>query len=170
MINIRKEEVKDRAAVLQLTYDAFDRWDESDLIKQLYLDDDVIFGLVAEEENGDERRIVGHILFSTVEVSSDQLALEVAAIAPISVHPEQQKAGIGATLVREGLQICRNNEELVGILVLGNPDYYQRFGFSSELGARLDAPFKQDSFMALEFRPGILPEKAIVKYASAFGL
>ncbi|MFD2207573.1 GNAT family N-acetyltransferase [Kiloniella antarctica] len=166
MVEIRKEEVKDRAQVLQLIHDVFGRWDESDLVKQLYLDDDVIFGLVAEEEG----RIVGHVLFSKLEISTDQLVLETAALAPIAVHPDQQKQGIGAALINESLLICRNNEELSGIIVLGNPDYYQRFGFSSKLGARLDTPFKTESFMALEFRSGILPKQAKVKYPSAFGL
>ncbi|MEH6631859.1 MAG: N-acetyltransferase [Halopseudomonas aestusnigri] len=163
---IRKEETTDRASVLQLLHDAFGSWDESDLVKQLYLDDDVIFGLVAEEEG----EIIGHVLFSLVEISTDQLFLDAAALAPLAVHPKRQKEGIGAKLINEGLLACRNREELAGIIVLGNPDYYQRFGFSSELGAHLDAPFKTESFMALEFRSGILPEQAKVKYAAAFGL
>ncbi len=55
---IRNEEVTDRAAVLQLVHDAFGQWDESDLITELYRDEDVLFGLVAEDDTG----IIGHLL------------------------------------------------------------------------------------------------------------
>ncbi|MCZ4280116.1 N-acetyltransferase [Kiloniella laminariae] len=166
MIEIRQEEMKDRGAVLQLVHDAFGQWDESDLIKRLYLEEEVLFGLVAEEEG----KVLGHILFSVMEVQSPELILSAAALAPLAVLPERQKEGIGSKLVEAGIQICRNNVDLAGIIVLGDPDYYRRFGFSSELAEKLDGPFTGECFMALEFRKAVLPEGAKIGYGKAFAL
>jgi putative acetyltransferase len=42
-------------------------------------------------------------------------------------------------------------------LVLGHPDFYPRFGFSTELAQRLESPFGGgEAWMALELVPGTL--------------
>ncbi|WP_120496632.1 GNAT family N-acetyltransferase [Kiloniella sp. EL199] len=165
-MHIRKEEIKDRAQVLQVIHDAFGQWDECYLVKQLYMDNDVLFGLVAEEEG----TILGHILFSTMEITSPHLQIQTASLAPLSVLPAHQGKGIGSQLMERGIQTCRNNEDLSGIIVLGHPAYYSKFGFTSTSTENLDAPFKGNEFMGLEFRKNIFPTDGNVIYAKAFGL
>ena len=49
-------------------------------------------------------------------------------MAPLAVGPDHQRRGIGGRLVRAGLQACRQTEHGLAF-VLGDPDYYHRFGF-----------------------------------------
>ena len=51
-------------------------------------------------------------------------------LGPVSVHPEHQRQGIGSALIREGLSMCESSGNLA-CFVLGNPTYYQRFGFQN---------------------------------------
>src|SRR5262249_9351273 len=94
--------------------------------------------------------------------------VEAAALAPLSVRPEHQKKGVGSALIQAGITAC-NARGLAGIVVLGHPKLYRRFGFSAAAARSLRAPFSGDAFMALELRPGGLvgmPET--VRYADAF--
>ncbi|WP_085908024.1 GNAT family N-acetyltransferase [Kiloniella majae] len=165
-MQIRKEEIKDRAQVLQVVHDAFGQWDECDLVKQLYLDEDVLFGLVAEEEGV----ILGHILFSAMQIISPHLQIQTASLAPLSVVPTHQSKRIGSQLVEHGIQVCRDIEDLSGIIVLGDPAYYSKFGFSNTSTEHLNSPFKGEAFMGLEFRKNIFPQNGKVIYSQAFGL
>ena len=49
-------------------------------------------------------------------------------IAPVAVVPEHQGRGIGSKLIRQALSVCRANVVAL-VVVLGDPDYYSRFGF-----------------------------------------
>ena len=51
------------------------------------------------------------------------------------------------------------------------PDYYRRFGFSTDKARFLDSPFNPKSFMALELSPNALQGiRGKVRYPEAFGL
>jgi putative acetyltransferase len=57
------------------------------------------------------------------------------------------------------------------VIVLGHPEFYPRFGFSSEMARHLAGPFSGEAFMALELEPGALRgENGKVTYPAAFGL
>lgn len=122
--------------------------------------------LVAVEEDA----IVGHILFSALTTIVDDDAVPTLSLAPMCVHPDRQRVGIGSALVEAGLDLARQRE-WQAVMVLGHPDYYPRFGFSAELASNLDSPFDGESFMALELVPGALDgEDGLVVYPAAFGL
>ncbi len=57
-------------------------------------------------------------------------------------------------MIREGLDQLRGLGERF-VIVVGHPDYYPRFGFSTA-AARVESPFPPDAFMALELMPGVL--------------
>ncbi|MGH9671813.1 MAG: GNAT family N-acetyltransferase, partial [Bryobacteraceae bacterium] len=113
--------------------------------------------------------IAGHILFSPLPIDvAGGRVIRAAALAPVAVRPEAQRAGIGSALIRRGLEICRDRGCAASV-VLGWPEYYPRFGFSAELARRLRAPFSGESFMALELEPGSLAGvEGMVRYARAF--
>jgi putative acetyltransferase len=57
-------------------------------------------------------------------------------------------------------------------VVLGEPEYYGRFGFERASSRGLDNEYGVDeAFMVLELQPGALPaEGGLVRYAQEFAL
>jgi putative acetyltransferase len=76
-----------------------------------------------------------------------------ASLAPMSVQADRQREGIGAALIREGVQALLA-QGCQAVIVLGHPGYYPGFGLSAALARKLTAPFKGETFMALELTPG----------------
>src|SRR4030042_3064638 len=105
-------------------------------------------------------RIVGHILFSLIEIRMDDRPdqlMPALSLAPMAVHPDFQSQGIGSALVRKGLEICRDLGH-AAVVVVGHPDYYPRFGFASARAKGLEAlfPVPDEAFLAIELVPGSL--------------
>lgn len=93
------------------------------------------FALVAEADGV----VVGHVSFSPVACKdADNFVSYV--LAPLAVHPELQKQGIGASLIEAGMQ--RLSELGVGIVfVYGDPKYYGRFGFDADVATGFVPPY-----------------------------
>src|SRR5687768_15403014 len=89
-----------RPAVLELNRRAFNGKEEVQLIENLQRDGDVLASLAAVD--GDE--IVGHILFSPLELSVNGARIAAAALAPMAVTPSRQNQGIGSKLVIRGIE------------------------------------------------------------------
>jgi putative acetyltransferase len=76
----------------------------------------------------DAGRVVGHVFFSPVFVSTADGAVQGMGLAPMAVLPERQRQGIGSLLVRAGVDaMCERGCPYV--IVLGHPGFYPRFGF-----------------------------------------
>lgn len=166
MVTIRPEREVDASAIQAVNEAAFGASDEANLVDALRREGFVLLSLVAEAEG----RIVGHVLFSRMWIAGATGRLDAVALAPIAVVPERQRQGIGGQLIHRGLEMLRERGERI-VVVLGHPDYYPRFGFSSERALALDSPFPRDAFMALELAPGALEGVAgAVKYPPPFGL
>lgn len=94
-----------------------------------------IISLVAE----DKGRVVGHVIFSEVRIQGD--AGKTFILAPLAVLPACQKGGIGAALVRDGLErVSAQGTEFV--IVYGDPAYYSRFGFRKEGSEQFVPPYE----------------------------
>jgi putative acetyltransferase len=77
--------------------------------------------LVATRADG---TVIGHVLATRGHVGSRP----ALALAPLSVHPEEQGRGVGSALMHAVLGAADAlGEPLVALL--GDPDYYRRFGF-----------------------------------------
>ena len=164
-MTIRSATAADHAAIFAVEQSAVGRDDTALLADSLRQDGVVLVELVAEEAGG----LVGHILFTTLEIRVPHGLTPAAALGPLAVRDGWQRRGIGGALVRAGIAACRTLG-LAAIVVLGHPDYYPRFGFSAEAAATLRAPFSGPSFMALELTPGALAAGGAVSYADAFGI
>ena len=162
---IRDAAPRDYSAIRAIISHAFGRRDEADLAECLRASGDVLAELVA----GEELALWGHALYSRLRIDRGHAMIEAAALAPVSVLPAFQRRGIGAALIEAGNASCRA-QDCAAILVLGNPGYYSRFGFSARAAEALKAPFSGPSFMALELAPGSLAAGGRVRYAAAFGL
>ena len=153
--------------VLELNRLAFGGNTECDLIESLRRDgDDVLASLAAI----DGEHVVGHILFSPLEVSINGKNIAAAALAPMAVLPRLQKQGIGSALVWRGIQEMKSAGQ-AAIIVLGHTGFYPRFGFSHELAKNLSCDFNQfEAFMGLELTAGCLGGKSgRCIYPAAFG-
>jgi putative acetyltransferase len=73
-------------------------------------------------------KVVGHIAFSPVTIADG--SQNWYGLGPISVLPEYQKQGIGKSLMHEGLSRLKALGAQ-GCVLVGDPDYYERFGFRS---------------------------------------
>jgi len=165
-IAIRPECDGDAAEVAIVVAQAFGRPDEAELVARLRADGDVLAAWVAVADDA----IVGHILFSRLDIVTEDRVIAAAALAPMAVLPAWQRGGIGSALVRAGIDACRARN-VPAVVVLGHEAYYPRFGFAPALARNLQAPFAGDAFMALELELGTLGIGAgTVRYARAFGL
>ena len=135
MIEIREEEPDDYARIEAVNHTAFGGDLETKLVNQLRNDGLVIASLVALQDG----QTVGHILFSDLSIDAEGRAVRAVSLAPMAVSPKFQRQGIGSALVRRGLALCRERGKSV-VVVVGHPEYYPRFGFSSELAKRLQSP------------------------------
>jgi len=155
----------DYPAIRQIIRHAFGQDDEANLVEQLRADGDALVELVAASEIA----LQGHILYSPLAIERGGETLAAAALAPVSVLPAFQRAGLGKALIEAGNAACAGLN-LSAIIVLGHVDYYPQFGFSAAAAESLQAPFSGPHFMALELVQGALKGGGRVRYARAFGV
>lgn len=117
--------------------------------------------LVAERDG----HVVGFIAFS--EVTLDGRRAGGLGLAPVAVAPEFQGHGIGAALIRAGIERARAGGWRF-VVLLGHDHYYPRFGFvpAAPLGVRGDYG-DRPSWMVLNLADTELPPGHI-RYSSAF--
>lgn len=153
MVLVRQEQPADVAAIRDVTEQAFGRPAEARLIEALRARRQMTLSLVAEQTN----RLVGHCLFSPVTLASAGKVWAIVGLGPIAVLPMWQRQGIGSRLIMHGLEHCRH-QGYDGVVVLGHPTYYPRFGFvpASRYNIRCVYGVPDDVFMALELLPGAL--------------
>ncbi|MBD2501295.1 GNAT family N-acetyltransferase [Anabaena azotica] len=136
-MNIRCETPADYLAISQVNNLAFGRENEAQLIAAIRLSEFYIpeLSLIAEIDN----IIVGQILFSYIELVSEE-KLKALSLAPIAVHPQFQKQGIGSALIQAGLTKAEARGESL-VIVLGDPQFYSRFGFIPSINYGIASPF-----------------------------
>lgn len=163
----------DTAAIRALLRAAFGGEAEAELVDRLRAEPGAVrLSLLAERRR--DGRLVGQILFSAMAVGDDPAVL---ALAPLAVAPEMQRQGIGAALVRRGLALCRRRGLGRAVLVLGEPDYYGRYGFSAAAAREVTGvPWAgHPAFQARSLRPSPAmaaapPVAGDARYACAFGI
>ena len=128
-IIIRNETELDIEAISKITKVAFENLTISNHTEQFIINalrnaNALTISLVAEAE----KKVVGHIAFSPVTISDG--SLDWYGLGPISVLPELQKQGIGKSLMHKGLSLLKTLGAK-GCILVGDPGYYERFGFRS---------------------------------------
>ncbi|MEG0052768.1 MAG: N-acetyltransferase [Comamonas sp.] len=139
---IRTETAQDIEAIEQLILAAFDNHPhhapgqgttEHHIVNRLRSEQALALSLVAEEDG----QIIGHVAFSPVQINGQDSSW--LCMAPVSVAPERQSQGIGSQLIRQALQTLQQRDSnhpnrVSGVVVLGEPAYYTRFGFHVKHG------------------------------------
>ncbi|WP_271079271.1 GNAT family N-acetyltransferase [Aurantiacibacter sp. MUD61] len=163
-VSIRAETEADEAEIRALVSAAFDghahsEGVEPEIIERLRRERTPTLSLVAEA--GDV--LLGLIVFSPVSISDGTRGW--FGLGPLAVAPDRQRGGIGSALCEAGLTRLRE-QGAGGCVVLGDPDYYGRFGFAHD--PELVFPgVPQEYFQRLLFA-GDEP-RGTVSYAPAFG-
>ncbi len=162
---VRTEQSSDIESIYELNAAAFDgRTEEAELVDALRQDGDLLLSLVAVQEG----EIVGHLAFSRVTVDAGPHPEGGVVLAPIGVRPDLQGREVGTRLIEAGLEHLRGRGESL-VVVVGNPGYYTRFGFSVELGASYPNVYSGRHFMALVIGDAAAPV-GHVSYPEAFSL
>ena len=160
MVEIRPERPGEADAVERVHAMAFAQTDESRLVRRLSAEGYTVVSMVAID--GDN--VVGHVLFSRLSVPN----LEAVSLAPIGVVTDRQGQGIGSELIRRGLEACTSLGADAAIVV-GEPGYYTRFGFSLGVGEQFKCAWSGPYFLALELRPGAVGSRTYaVEYPAPF--
>lgn len=132
-VKIRVEKNSDHSRIESLTYQAFENHPhhapgasptEHLIVNKLRENGALSLSLVAE----DDAEIVGHIAFSPVTIGGE--AGNWYGLGPVSVLPNRQGERIGSQLIEAGVATLQK-QGAGGIVLLGEPGYYGRFGFKT---------------------------------------
>lgn len=85
--------------------------------------------------------VVGHIAFSQCSLAGKQAKLSL--LGPLGVHPTYQKAGFGSALINEGFKRL-TAQGFAKVMVLGDPNYYGRFGFKADASVQPPYPLPSE--------------------------
>ena len=145
---IRNETTSDIEAISEVTIAAFQNLPISNHTEQYIINalrdaNALTISLVAEVCG----QVVGHIAFSPVTISDS--SPNWYGLGPVSVLPEYQKQGIGKSLVNQGLSLLKALGGK-GCALVGDPAYYQRFGFRN-IPSLIHDGIPQEVFLALPF-------------------
>jgi putative acetyltransferase len=159
---IRPEKPADTAAIGEVVTAAFGRRNEAELVERLRSEGELVLSLVAEDDGA----IIGHVAFSRVWIEHNGARAPGIGLAPVSVVPALQRKGTARALIGAGhLRLKTLGEKIV--FVLGDPDYYKRFGFSHEVAQAFACIYQGDYLQALRLSPDA-PTEGEVIYAAAF--
>ena len=158
MFDVRDENPGDWKAVTEVISSAFGQVAEAELVDALREAGDSVVSMVAEKDG----QIVGHVLLSKMDAPFPALAL-----APVSVIPQRQRSGIGSALVKKALESACS-KGWAAIFVLGDPHYYERFGFNREAAAGFTSPYAGQHFMVLSLVTSLPATAGEVRHAPAF--
>lgn len=162
-MRIRSETSADVEAITRVIRSAFtgieySSHNEQAIVVALRASNALAVSLVAEQDY----EVIGHVACSPIIISDG--AQQWYGLGPIAVEPAFQSQGIGTELVCASLARLRSLSA-AGCVVLGQPQYYERFGFKSVPGLVYPGP-PSEYFMAHTFS-GTVP-RGLVTYHAAF--
>ncbi len=162
-VEVREETAADIGTIEVVTIAAFmhaphTSHSEQDIVNALRRAGSLTLSLVAQADG----RVIGHVAVSPVSISDG--APGWYGLGPLSVLPEHQGRDVGSALMRQTLRRLRESGA-AGCVLLGEPKYYQRFGFSAN-PALIFPAVPPEYFLAIAF--GRDSPQGIVSYHDAF--
>lgn len=124
-IEIRESLSKDMSEIEELYPAAFPDEDLLPLVRELLAEDQPSLSLIALSDGV----LAGHVIFTECGVAEGNE--KVALLGPLAVAPACQRQGLGSALIDAGLRQLKDTATKK-VLVLGDPDYYSRFGFQAD--------------------------------------
>ena len=154
MMELRIALPKDHAAIHTLVLETFDAPEEAALVTALRNKNEIADEWVAVAQEV----VIGHLALSHMDAPAGALAL-----APVSVRPTAQKQGVASALIKAALAKAKSDGWTCAV-VLGDPDYYSRFGFDVGRAANFETPYPNAYTGIIVFdapKFAILPKKLI---------
>lgn len=148
MLICRTERPGDGDEIDELVTAAFGREQEADLVWALREQGAISLSQVVEYDDA----ILGHLLMSPVFIEGKDCGW--LGLSPISVWPECQRQGVASALITAALD-CANELDWAGVVLLGNPAFYGRFGFkpAAELGLEYASAHIDKPLLAMPLKP-----------------
>lgn len=114
----------------------------------------------------DDGELAGHALLSEASIENTKGLV----LAPISVLPNHQRSGVGTKLMQNIDDIALENKyEFISIL--GDPKYYERFGYFEADKVGVKSPMKVESkYFMIKLFNDVIQLNGTLKYADAFGI
>ena len=161
---VRREKPADIPIIRTIVSDAFEDHLHSDgreaaIVDALRREGDLSLSMVAEVDG----EIVGYIAFSQSLTSDGERGW--VALGPVAVRPDRQGTGIGRALIERGIAMCYGLGAK-GVVVLGDPALYRRFGFKPDTPLCIDGEL--DNYFQVLPLSTPAPE-ATLDFAPAFG-
>ncbi|GLU25934.1 N-acetyltransferase [Brucella sp. NBRC 12950] len=107
----------------------------------------------------DHGMLAGTVRLWNVHAGLDAFGFPVSALllGPLAVDPSTAGRGIGSALMQYAIAEAKRLGH-GAILLVGDPEYYSRFGFTAEKTGELamPGPFEKRRFLALELKVGHL--------------
>jgi predicted N-acetyltransferase YhbS len=100
------------------------------------------------------KRLIGTVRLWSVTAGNAKGCL---LLGPLAVASDARSLGVGADLMWRALREAKRRGYRA-VLLVGDPAYYQRFGFSAENTGALcmPGPYERERLLACEFTPGAL--------------
>jgi len=152
MIQIRHERLTDfdaREALLDKAFGETRYRKSSERLREDRLPAEGLSFIAAEG-----RRVIGTARLWDVSIGNGRRAL---LLGPVAVAEDCRSKGLGGALVRRAIQMARKLGH-DAIVLVGDPEYYERFGFSGEKTAALwmPGPFERHRLLGRELTAGAL--------------
>ncbi len=140
----------------------FLRKDEAQFMRDLQAKQDLVYTRVIER-NGE---LTGLIAYSRLKLITDTSIHDALVLAPFVIDPPWQGHGLGAQLIKQShSDLMAANEKLA--FVLGEEEYYGRFGYSRQAASAYSGPYKSPFLLANKWSKDI-PETGELVYPVAF--
>ena len=152
MIQIRNERLADldaREALLDAAFGDTRYRKSSERLREDRLPAEDLSFIASED-----KRVIGTARLWNISCGNDKQAL---LLGPVAVAEDCRSRGLGAALVRRAIQTARKLG-YGAILLVGDPEYYNRFGFSGEKTGALwmPGPFERRRLLGRELIAGAL--------------
>ena len=157
-VEFRVARPEDALAISILLSGAFEGPEEGTLVQSLRDSGEMVLEMVAL----DGLRVVAYVGFPALIEPRGWLAL-----APLAVRHDRQGRGIGSELVRRALDYLGQDDH-PAVLVLGDPNYYERFGFSVDAAANVESPYPSEHLGLFPIDPRTVGLEVRAVYPHAF--
>lgn len=157
---LRPETKKEHRRIRQLVQEAFDpmpfstgkEWQLVEAIRSSrgYVPE---LALVAEFDG----QIIGHLMVSEVIIHRKSHKIPALILSPVSVLPQYQRQGVGQVLCQKAVEeACKTDYPVM--IVIGDPNYYKRFGFRPAVpeGVYLPFGFEEEYLQMMPLQDGAL--------------